>query len=128
MMLPMADDPYATLMASWKQATDTYISTWNKTLESMSDLPRAGEANMEVEKNALGAQAAAREMSRQSFEPLVEMAGGVPLSEFRRLLDHVHGVHLRLDKIDDQLRDLTVEHTKKKKRAEARRASRKSPS
>lgn len=30
--------------------------------------------------------------------------GGVPLSEFRRLADDVHALHLRLDTIDDHLR------------------------
>lgn len=113
----MADDPLATLMASWKQATDTYLSTWNKALDSMSKLPSAAEAGQESEKNSLGAQAAAREVSRQALEPLVQLAGGVPLSEFRRLMDHVHGVHLRLDRIEDQLRLLTVDQKKKKKRS-----------
>lgn len=121
----MADDPFATLMATWKQATDTYLATWNKTLDSMSQLPGSTELGSESEKNTLGAQAAAREVSRQALEPLVELAGGVPLSEFRRLMDHVHGVHLRLDKIEDQLRLLTADQKKRKKRNEARRAARK---
>ncbi len=121
----MADDPFATLMASWKQATDTYLSTWNKTLDSMQKMPSATELGNETEKNTLGAQAAAREVSRQALEPLVQLAGGVPLSEFRRLMDHVHGVHLRLDKIEDQLRLLTADQKKRKKRAEARRVSKK---
>lgn len=115
-MRAMAEDPFAPIMASWKQASETYLSTWTKVLESMSQVPQAEEAGEEVEKTALGAQAAAREMSRQAFEPMVELAGGVPLSEFRRLMDAVHGIHLRLDRIDDQLRELTAEQRKKKKR------------
>lgn len=116
-MPAMAEDPFAPIMASWKQATDTYISTWQKMLESMSQLPGSSDATEEGEKTALGAQAAAREMSRQAFEPIVELAGGVPLSEFRRLMDAVHGIHLRLDRIDDQLRELTSEKKSRRKKA-----------
>lgn len=103
-------------MASWKQATDTYLASWTKAFDSMSKLPAATEPGQKSEKNSLGAQAAAREVSRQALEPMVQLAGGVPLSEFRRLMDQVHGIHLRLDKIEDQLRLLTAGQAKKKKR------------
>ncbi len=116
MMPGMAEDPFAPIMASWKQASETYLSSWTKVLETMAQDPKAEEVSEEAEKTALGAQAAAREMSRQAFEPMVELAGGVPLSEFRRLMDAVHGLHLRLDRIDDQLRELTSEQKKTKRK------------
>ncbi len=37
---------------------------------------------------------------------MIEAAGAVPLTEFRRLMDQVHTILLRLDRIDDVLRDL----------------------
>ena len=47
---------------------------------------------------------------------MVEMAGGVPLSEFRRLMDQMNTVLLRLDRIDDQLTELVVKKRKSRRK------------
>ncbi len=47
------------------------------------------------------------------------MAGGVPLSEFRRLMDQMNTVLLRLDRIDDQLTELVAKKRRPRKRKSA---------
>lgn len=118
-MALMAEEPMAQMMAAWKQATDTYLTAWNKALESMAQMPETEQARLEGAKNLLGSRAAANQLSREAMEPLVELAGGIPISEFRRLMDAVQSLHLRLDLIEDQLRTLSEEPPKKprKKRA-----------
>jgi hypothetical protein len=51
----------------------------------------------------------------------VALAGAVPLSEFRRLMDMVYALHLRMDAMDDQLSELTETKRRRKKAAEKRK-------
>jgi hypothetical protein len=112
-------EPMAQMMAAWRQATDTYLSAWNRALESMAQMPEAEQATGETSKTMLGSRAAANEVTRQAIEPMIELAGGVTMSEFRRLMDAVHGIHLRMDMIEDQLRSLTAEPKKPKRKKKA---------
>lgn len=118
----MADDPLAQLMSAWKQATDNYLAAWNSSVERWTKSAAGQATSDEVSKTALGAQSAASEVSRQAFEPLLTLAGAVPLSEFRRLMDMVYALHLRMDQVDDQLRELTETRRRRKKAAEKRKA------
>ncbi|MGI8927609.1 MAG: hypothetical protein ACR2HN_13345 [Tepidiformaceae bacterium] len=96
-------DPFAAVLESWKKATDDYLATWSKTFEQLSGNEQAAAAQREATKTFLGAQSAMAGAARQVYGPMVEAAGGVPLGEFRRLMDQVHTILLRLDRIDDAL-------------------------
>lgn len=98
--------PIADLVAGWKKATDEYISTWSQTFAQLQQVPGAEAAQQDALKTFLGAQAAFAEAARQVFGPMVEAAGGVPIAEFRRLMDDVHTVLLRLDRLDDAVAEL----------------------
>jgi hypothetical protein len=99
----MANDPLADLMAQWKASSDAALKAWQEGLDKLSSSPAAEEATREFSRNFTGASARMREAREQGAEPLVEMAGGVPISEFRRLMDQIHTVLLRLDGIEDAL-------------------------
>ncbi len=96
-------DPMAQAIAAWKQATQTYLETWQRAFEQTMAVPGVEQAADETQKTALGTRATLNEMSRRVFEPMVELSGGVPLTDFRRLADEVHTLLLRLDRIDDRL-------------------------
>jgi hypothetical protein len=114
-------DPLAALIANWKQTTDAYLSAFNKTLGDVKATPEAQAATSEAAKTYLGTRAAMADVTHQAYEPLIEMAGGVTMSEFRRLMDLVYGIHLRLDRVDDALRDLKAS-TAAKPRRKAKKA------
>lgn len=99
----MANDPLADLMAQWKASSDAALKAWQEGLDRLSSTPAAEEATREFSRTFTGASARMREAREQAAEPLVEMAGGIPISEFRRLMDQVHTVLLRLDGIEDAL-------------------------
>ncbi len=102
----MANDPLADLMAQWKASSEAALKAWQEGLETLSSTPAAEEATREFSRNFTGASARMQEATKQNAEPLVEMAGGVPISEFRRLMDQVHTVLLRLDGIEDALQHI----------------------
>src|SRR5690606_30008465 len=115
----MADDPIASMVAAWKQASDTYIQAWGRAFEAATSSDAGNDALQEMRKTSLGSEATMRALSREAAEPLVMLAGGVPLSEFRRLADQVQTLLLRLDRIDDtlrELRDLAARGTRDKKK------------
>ena len=99
----MANDPLADLMAQWKTTSDNLLKAWQDGIQQMSGSEAGEEATREMSRNFTGASARMQEATKQHAEPLVEMAGGVPISEFRRLMDQVHTVLLRLDGIEDAL-------------------------
>lgn len=102
----MADthpDPMAAMIQTWRQAADAYIAAFGQVNNEFSTSPAGEEMARESAKTYLGSRASLAEFTRTTYEPLVEMAGGVPLTEFRRLMDLVQGLHLRLDRIDDAL-------------------------
>lgn len=99
----MANDPLAELFSQWKSASDAAMKAWQEGLDQLAASPAAEEATREFSRNFTGASARMREASKQAAEPIVEMAGGVPMSEFRRLMDQLHSVLLRLDGIEDAL-------------------------
>lgn len=113
-------DPFAELMATWKKTTDEFMKTWGDTLAKAKDSEEMTEATEQMRDTYLGTQANLNEARRKFAEPTVEMAGGVPLSEFRRLMDQMNTVLLRLDRIDDQLAALAV---KKRKPAAKKKAN-----
>ncbi len=98
--------PFGDILGAWKKATDDYLATWGKTFEQLTGTDQAAQAQREATKTFLGAQAAMAEQARQVWGPMIEAAGAVPITEFRRLMDQVHTILLRLDQIDDALRDL----------------------
>jgi hypothetical protein len=99
----MANDPLADLMAQWKTTSDNLLKAWQDSIQEMTGSEASEEATREFSRNFTGASARMQEATKQNAEPLVEMAGGVPISEFRRLMDQVHTVLLRLDGIEDAL-------------------------
>lgn len=96
----------AEAIAAWKAATQTYLDTWGQAFEQTMAMPGAQEATDEGQKTLIGTRATLNEMTRRVFEPMVELSGGVPLGEFRRMADAIHTVLLRLDAIDDRLTGL----------------------
>ena len=99
----MENDPLADLMAQWKTTSDNLLKAWQDGIQQMTGSEAGEEATREFSRNFTGASARMQEATKQNAEPLVEMAGGVPISEFRRLMDQVHTVLLRLDGIEDAL-------------------------
>lgn len=102
-MADTAPDPMSSLLDTWKQATDAYLSAFTRMSEGASDTASAEALQTEAQKTYLGTRATLADVTHKAYEPLVEMAGGVPLSEFRRMMDLVYGLHLRLDRVDDAL-------------------------
>lgn len=102
-MLAMTQPSIADLMSQWKQMTDTFMSTWGKSVESMAASPEGQTATGEFEKTYVATRANMAKAAREAWGPIVEAAGAVPLAEFQRLADQVHTILLRLDRIDDAL-------------------------
>jgi hypothetical protein len=100
----------ADMLAAWKQMSDGFIATWGKTFEAAVKSPQGEAAGQQLQKEYLGMRAAMNEAARSAYGPLIEAAGAVPLSEFQRLQDQVHTILLRMDRIDDALRELTRAH------------------
>ncbi|MBI5949909.1 MAG: hypothetical protein HY875_17365 [Chloroflexi bacterium] len=114
--------PFGDILGAWKKATDDYLATWGKTFEQLTGTDQAAEAQREATKTFLGAQAAMSEQARQVWGPMIEAAGAVPITEFRRLMDQVQTVLLRLDRIDDALRDLKAANPAPGKRKARKKA------
>jgi hypothetical protein len=121
-MRDMAQDPFSDMMAAWKKATDSFISTASKTFEQAAGTPEGEAAGQEAQKSYIGMRAAMADAAKNAYGPVIEAVGAVPLSEFQRLADQVHTILLRLDRIDDALRELAESGT-----GEAPRAKKKKP-
>jgi predicted nucleic acid-binding Zn-ribbon protein len=109
-------DPFAEMMSAWKKTTDEFLKTWNTAIEGASESGEQEEAVRQARDTYLGTQANLAEARKKIAEPAVEMAGGVPLSEFRRLMDQMNTVLLRLDRIDDQLTELVAKKRRPRKK------------
>ncbi|HMO53823.1 MAG TPA: hypothetical protein PJ994_04900 [Tepidiformaceae bacterium] len=99
----MTQPSIADLMTQWKQMTDTFMSTWGKSVEDIATSPEGQAASKELEKTYVATRANMAKAAREAWGPIVEAAGAVPLAEFQRLADQVHTILLRLDRIDDAL-------------------------
>jgi hypothetical protein len=102
----MAQDPFSDMMSAWKKVNDDFLATWGKTFERFAESTEGEAAAQEAQKTYLGMRTAMAEAARNAYGPMIEAVGAVPLSEFQRLADQVHTILLRLDRIDDALRDL----------------------
>ena len=102
-MRGMTQPSIADLMTQWKQMTDTFMSTWGKSVEDIATSPEGQAASKELEKTYVATRANMAKAAREAWGPIVEAAGAVPLAEFQRLADQVHTILLRLDRIDDAL-------------------------
>jgi hypothetical protein len=96
----------AAMFQTWKQAADSYLAAFGKMSAQFTESPVGDQTARETGKTYLGSRATLAELTRTAYEPLVEMAGGVTMSEFRRLMDLVYSLHLRLDRVDDALAGL----------------------
>lgn len=105
-MAEATPDPMAAMFQTWKQAVDSYLAVVGKMSEQFTESPMGDQATRETGKTYLGSRATLAEMTRTAYEPLVAMAGGVTMSEFRRLMDLVYSLHLRMDRVDDALAEL----------------------
>jgi hypothetical protein len=105
-MHAMAQDPFSDMMAAWKKATDSFIGAAGKSFEQAAGSPAGEAAGQEAQKTYLGMRAAMADAAKNAYGPVIEAVGAVPLSEFQRLADQVHTILLRLDRIDDALREL----------------------
>lgn len=103
----MAQDPFSDMMSAWKKASDSFITSAGKGFEQASGSTEGEAAGQEAQKTYIGMRAAMAEAAKNAYGPVIEAVGAVPLSEFQRLADQVHTVLLRLDRIDDALRDLS---------------------
>ncbi|MEX0783379.1 MAG: hypothetical protein WD557_12070 [Dehalococcoidia bacterium] len=110
------EDPVAQSVAAWKKMTDEYLAALGKSLEEAKASGVTDSAAQQAERTYLEIQNLMRTASQQAFSPVVEAFGAVPLTEFQRLQDQVHTVLLRLDRIDDALRELRDRPKTKKKR------------
>lgn len=102
-------DPVSEMMAAWKKAADDFLGTWAQAMEKAGATEEHRESLEQLRDTYLGAQTNLAEARKRFAEPAVEMAGGVPLGEFRRLMDQVHTILLRLDRIDDELAALRAD-------------------
>lgn len=102
-------DPVSEMMAAWKKAADDFLGTWAQAMEKAGATEEHRESLEQLRDTYLGTQANLVEARKRFAEPAVEMAGGVPIGEFRRLMDQVHTILLRLDRIDDELAALRAD-------------------
>lgn len=110
-MRTMTQPPSLTdLMAHWKSLNDQFISSLGKGFEAFLGTAEGQAAAGEAEKNYVATRANLAKTARETFGPMVEAAGAVPLAEFQRLADQVHTILLRLDRIDDALAKLGEGH------------------
>ncbi|MEO8539292.1 MAG: hypothetical protein ABI577_06085 [bacterium] len=107
----MTQPGIADLMNQWKSMSDQFLKSWGQTLESSTSSPEGQAMTGELEKNYVAARAAMAKAARESFGPIVEAVGAVPLVEFQRLQDQIHTILLRLDRIDDSLATLVSAQT-----------------
>ncbi len=107
-MRGMTQPSLADLMNQWKQMTDTFMSTWGQSVETVASSPEGQTATGEFEKTYVATRANMAKAAREAWGPIVEAAGAVPLAEFQRLADQVHTILLRLDRIDDALAALVA--------------------
>lgn len=99
-------DPIAESVAAWKKMTDEYLASLGKSLEEAKASGATEAAGQQAERAYLEIQNLMRTARQQAYAPVVEAFGAVSLTEFQRLQDQVHTVLLRLDKIDDVLREI----------------------
>lgn len=107
----------ADLMNQWKSLNDQFISSLGKGFEAFVGTPEGQAAASEAEKTYVATRANLARTARETFGPMVEAAGAVPLAEFERLADQVHTILLRLDRIDDALAKLAESREKPAPRA-----------
>lgn len=94
------------LMAQWKTLNDQFITSLGKGFDAFRGTAEGQAAADEAEKTYVATRANLAKAARETFGPMVEAAGAVPLAEFQRLADQVHTILLRLDRIDDALAKL----------------------
>ena len=99
-------DPVAQSVLAWKKMTDDYLASLGQALEQAKASGVAEGAAEQAERAYLEIQNLMRTTAQKAYAPVVESFGAVPLTEFQRLQDQVHTILLRLDRIDDALRDL----------------------
>jgi len=104
----MAQNPYSDMMSAWKKVNDDFIATWGKSFQQMAGSAEGEAAAQEVQKTYLGMRTAMADAAKNAYGPVIEAVGAVPLSEFQRLADQVHTILLRMDRIDDALRELSA--------------------
>ncbi len=104
----MAQDPFSDMMSAWKKVNDGFLATWGKTFEQFTASSEGEAASQEATKTYLGMRTAMAEAAKNAYGPIIEAVGAVPLAEFQRLADQVHTILLRMDRIDDALRNLAV--------------------
>jgi hypothetical protein len=112
-------DPFSEMMAAWKKTTDEFMKTWSNAVEQATQGEEAEEAARQARDTYLGTQANVAEARKKVAEPMVEMTGHVPLTEFRRLMDQMNTVLLRLDRIDDRLAELTAKKRRPRKKKDS---------
>ena len=98
------------LMAQWKTLNDQFITSLGKGFDAFLGTAEGQAAADEAQKTYIATRANLAKAARETFGPMVEAAGAVPLAEFQRLADQVHTILLRLDRIDDALAKLTESH------------------
>jgi hypothetical protein len=94
------------LMAQWKTMSDQFLKNWDQVYRATAGSAEGQAMTDEFGKNYVAARAAMAKAARETYGPIIEAVGAVPLSEFQRLADQVHTILLRLDKIDDALAGL----------------------
>jgi hypothetical protein len=104
----MAQDPFSDMMSAWKKVNDDFLATWGKTFERFTTSNEGEAASQEATKTYLGMRTAMADAAKNAYGPIIEAVGAVPLTEFQRLADQVHTILLRMDRIDDALRDLAA--------------------
>lgn len=104
--MTQSQDPVADSVAAWKKMTDEYLAALGKSLDEAKASGVTEAATQQAERTYLEMQNLMRTTAQQAYAPVVEAFGAVPLTEFQRLQDQVHTVLLRLDRIDDALREI----------------------
>lgn len=102
----MTQDPTTATLDAFRKATSEFLATWTPVLEEAANGELGQQMARQTEQALVEGRQAVNTLVRTTYEPLIEAAGAVPLSEFRRLADQVHTILLRLDRIDDALRAL----------------------
>ena len=99
-------DPSSEAVNAWKKMTDEYLATLGESLAAAKEQGATESMLGQAERAYLEIQGALRASSQKAFAPMVEAFGAVPITEFQRLQDQVHTLLLRLDRIDDALREI----------------------
>ncbi|WP_322796653.1 hypothetical protein [Tepidiforma sp.] len=101
MTAPGASTP--DLLAQFRALNEQFLAAWGQAAEAFLASAAGQDLTRETRDTYLATRAALARTARETWGPIIEAAGAVPLAEFQRLADQVQLILQRLDRIDDAL-------------------------